>query len=234
MWADHRDQNFGKRWAEYYRMWRGEWSPEDKTRGSERSRIIAPALQQAIEATVAELEEASFGRGRWIEVEDDLRDDDETNAGEMTKQLIEDFDMDGVPDAIAEVYLNGALYGTGIAKIVVSTKQELVTLVGAQQGQLLSIDRVAVSIIPIEPYNFVIDPAARTIDEALGVAHITLEPHSQITKKQASGEYKKGSVGTFSGQSHNFLRFDMNTMPDPATAVKITEWHGLVPKRLLT
>lgn len=25
----------------------------------------------------------------------------------------------------------------------------------------------------------------------------------------------------------------MNSMPDPATAVKITEWHGLVPKRLL-
>ena len=57
-WRTHRDINYIPQWDEYYRLWRGIWSAEDKTRQSEKSRIIAPALQQAIESSVAELEEA--------------------------------------------------------------------------------------------------------------------------------------------------------------------------------
>ena len=45
---------------------------EDKTRQTERSKIISPALQQAVESSVAELEEATFGRGKWFDIEDDV------------------------------------------------------------------------------------------------------------------------------------------------------------------
>jgi len=48
-WRDHRDANYMDLWQEYERVFRGIWSVEDKTRESERSRIISPATQQAIE-----------------------------------------------------------------------------------------------------------------------------------------------------------------------------------------
>ncbi len=73
-WEQHRNSNYLAKWDEYYRLWRGTWSDEDKTRASEKSRLISPATSQAIEATVAELEEATFGGHRWFDVEDDMLD----------------------------------------------------------------------------------------------------------------------------------------------------------------
>ena len=67
-WRDYFEANYSQKFDEYYRLWRGQWAPEDKTRQSERSRIISPALQQAVESSVAELEEATFGRGKWFDI----------------------------------------------------------------------------------------------------------------------------------------------------------------------
>ena len=75
-WRTHREINYTAKWDEYYRLWRGIWESSDRTRTAERSRIIAPALQQAIESSVAELEEATFGRGKWFDIQDDMLDQD--------------------------------------------------------------------------------------------------------------------------------------------------------------
>ena len=69
-WETWRDNNYKDRWDEYYRLWRGIWLEVDKNRASERSRIICPELSQAIETSVAELEDATFIRDRWIDVSD--------------------------------------------------------------------------------------------------------------------------------------------------------------------
>ena len=105
-------------------LWRGIWILQDRTRTSERSRIIAPALQQAIESSVAELEEATFGRGKWFDIQDDMLDQDNSEAEYIRNLLQEDLEKTGCKDAIAEVFLNGAIYGTGIAKIVVNQTVE--------------------------------------------------------------------------------------------------------------
>jgi hypothetical protein len=63
-WRDHFESNYQEKFDEYYRLWRGIWAEEDSMRASERSRLISPALQQAVESSVAEVEEATFGRGR--------------------------------------------------------------------------------------------------------------------------------------------------------------------------
>ena len=47
-WRTHRDINYVTKWDEYYRLWRGIWLQQDRMRGSEKSRIISPALQQAV------------------------------------------------------------------------------------------------------------------------------------------------------------------------------------------
>ena len=56
-WRDHFESNYSEKFDEYYRLWRGIWAKEDVTRDSERSKIISPALQQAVESSVAEIEE---------------------------------------------------------------------------------------------------------------------------------------------------------------------------------
>ena len=58
-WREHYNSNYETRFEEYYRLWRGQFNPADKTRASERSEIISPALQQAVESSVAEVEEAT-------------------------------------------------------------------------------------------------------------------------------------------------------------------------------
>ena len=118
-WRNHRDQNYVTKWDEYYRLWRGIWLQEDRTRSSEKSRIISPALQQAVESSVAELEEATFGRGKWFDIQDDMLDDNPQDAEYVRNLLQEDLEKTGVKDAICEVFINSAIYGTGIGNIVV-------------------------------------------------------------------------------------------------------------------
>ena len=240
-WTRYRDQNYKDNWNEYYRLWRGIWHSTDKTRKSERSRIISPALQQAIEAAVSELEEATFGRTRWVDIEDNRGDMQPQDVEQFNQQLLEDYELDGVKSAISETYLNGALYGTGIAKIVVDEKIEMGIDPNAQPvpgagPQVASSSRIAIKLIPIEPMNFAIDPIARNIEEALGCAHIMLVPRHTISAKQESGIYNKGYFG-LSPESTDDVR---NTTGrgefadiSPDDKVKITEYHGLVPAKYL-
>ena len=117
-WRNNRDNNNLSQWDEYYRLWRGQWSAEDQNRQSEKSRIITPALQQAVEASVAELEEATFGRGKWFDIKDDQLDEEKSDVEYIRNLLQEDLEAAGCKDALCEVFLNGAVYGTGIAKII--------------------------------------------------------------------------------------------------------------------
>jgi hypothetical protein len=91
-WEDNRNQKYLNRWNEYYRLWRGLWHVEDKTRQVERSRIIAPALQQAIEASCAEMEESVFHRKRWFDLDQDVMGEGET--GEEPNNLQDILDRD--------------------------------------------------------------------------------------------------------------------------------------------
>ena len=73
-WRDHRNVNYLDKWEEYERLWRGIWDAADKSRDSERSRLITPSLQQAIESKQGEISEAVFGRGDWFDIVDDQQD----------------------------------------------------------------------------------------------------------------------------------------------------------------
>ena len=43
-WAEHYESNYRSKHDEYYRLFRGIWDAGDKTRGTERSRIVSPAI----------------------------------------------------------------------------------------------------------------------------------------------------------------------------------------------
>lgn len=223
LWRQWRNGQFAEKWAEYYRLWRGFWSPHDKNRDSERSRLISPALQQAVEMTVAEMEEATFGRGEWIDISDDYEDIFKAQASQYRDRLIGDMEFNEVPSAVSETYLNGALYGNGIGKVMTGR-----VTVGPLAGKF------KVWLEPISPSNFVIDPAARNIDDALGCAHEIAVPRHKVLKKQRSHIYYDTSVGVWSGETELFDSAGKNFTKDASRTetVFITEYHGLVPKRL--
>jgi len=90
-WRNYRDENYMDRWDEYERLWRGLYADEDKTRDSERSRLISPALQQAVDNKQADLEEAVFAKGVFFDISDDISDQDKTDVEKMKSLLSEDF-----------------------------------------------------------------------------------------------------------------------------------------------
>jgi hypothetical protein len=105
-WRDYRDQNFLDSWEEYERIFRGEWEAGDKTRESERSRIISPATQQAIETRHAEIMEAIFGDGEYFDIEDDAADDQPMDVAQLKIQLQEDLEkqMENFDGTLKELY----------------------------------------------------------------------------------------------------------------------------------
>lgn len=230
-WRSTRDTNFLSDWEKYYRIWKGEWDPSSKTRDMERSKLISPATQQAVDSMVAEMSEATFGKGMWFDVEDN-DDPQQLAAAQVSRQnLLEDFDRDSVPAAIREAYMLGAIYGTGIAKRVIAETPQ-VESIASVSGE----NPVYASVYwePIPPYNFVIDTAAKNIETALGCAHETIRPMHEIEAKQRSGEYKKGAIGVASGHLINQAGSgpasdDLEVEPSDGT--QITEYHGLVPLR---
>ena len=238
-WEAHRNSNYQKKWDEYYRLWRGIWSTEDKTRDSEKSRLIAPATQQAIEATVSELEEATFGRERWFDIKDDLLDQDPNDVEYIRLLLQEDLEKEGVKSSIAECMLNGAIFGTAIGKIIVEEKTEIVPSEQPVMGTLTSIrgttevPYIATKIEAVSPKEFVIDPTATTINEALGVAQIVVKPKYLITKGIEDGIYEDKPIGSFDKADFGFDE-EESSVSNEDDKVKIIEYWGLVPKKFLS
>jgi len=237
-WKDHRDNNYLSQWDEYYRLWRGQWTIEDQIRAGEKSRIITPALQQAVEASVAELEEATFGRGKWFDIQDDMLDKDKRDVEFLRNLLQEDLEEAGVKDAICETFLNSAIYGTGIAKIIIEEKIVTSPIEVPVEGTLTTKREIAeeikveVRIEAISPKEFIIDPAANTINEALGVAHEVYKPRYVLNDGIASGVYRNVVI------EGNTNRIDMGYDPeyvdvDASDEIKLTEYWGKVPKTFL-
>ena len=237
-WRQHRDNNYLTKWDEYYRLWRGIWAYEDKSRESEKSRLISPALQQAVESSVAEIEEATFGRGKWFDIKDDILDEDPKDVEKIRNLLQEDLEGAGAKDALCEVFLNGAIYGTGIGKIITEEKIQRSPVEVPIEGTLTTKRDLAetpvveVRIEAISPKEFLIDPSAESIDEALGVAHEVYKPRYIISEGMAKGVYRNvdiaGDVNVIQ------VGFDPEyTNRDASDQIKITEYWGKVPKKFL-
>jgi hypothetical protein len=223
-----RDTLYGQEWDEYTRIWRGMYSKKDKTTDSERSRLIAPATQQAVEMTASEMEEATFGRTAWFDINDDIKDQEKDDAILYRDQLLEDFKLSDVPEAIADTFLLGCVYGTGIALINVEVKT-MPSFKGPPTKKF------NVSLEAVRPDEFFIDPSGTTIDNAMFCGRDTIKPKFGIKEKQASGVYMKGSLESYSGPlGGSTTGLEAHRGSDPKSdGVLITEYFGKVPAFLL-
>lgn len=238
-WEDHRDQYIADRWDEYYRLYRGLWKSEDKNRDSERSKVITPALQQAIESQVAELEEAAFGKPAWFDLSDDYDDEEKKDMLPLRDKLLNDLTLVRASDEATTVILNSAIYGTGLAEIIVEKvtdhvpKVEVDPETGAPVRSIEEKERFQVRIESIHPKEFAIDPAARNLEEAVGCAHTPLKPRHTITEKQKDGTYKDYDLGSFPDEEQLDELvgwYGDNYMTD---YVKVTKYFGKVPEELI-
>jgi hypothetical protein len=236
-WANHYDQNYRNQHEEYYRLWRGIWSSEDKTRDSERSRIITPALQQAVESNVAEIEEATFGRGKWFDISDDVADQEKGDIQVLRTLLHQDFEKAKIRKAVSECLINAAVYGTGMAEVVLETVKEMApatqpVMDGAMQAVGVTIkERTQVKLKPVMPQNFLIDPVATSVEEALGVAIDEFVPMHSVELLQEQGVYEDVEIGI--APSDIDLEPDAELSVYPENKVRLTRYYGLVPTYLL-
>jgi len=235
-WRDHYESNYQEKFDEYYRLWRGIWDPSDVMRVSERSRLISPALQQAVESAVAEVEEATFGRGKWFDIKDDMMDTNNQDIYHMRNHLDEDFQFVSARKAIAECILNAAVFGVGIGEIVAEEQTELTpSSQPVMEGQMQAIGvisrpRTVFKLRPVLPQNFLIDPVATHIDEALGVAIDEFVPLHQIHLAQEAGIYNDASVTSAAPDQDLEPDQDLTIYSDDK--VRLTKYYGLVPKYL--
>lgn len=236
-WREHYENNYQRRHDEYYRIWRGVWAAEDKTRDSERSRLISPATQQAVESAVAELEEATFGRGVWFDITDDFTDTQKQDVEFLKRSLHDDFKKQKIRKSIAESLINSAVFGTGIAEVVLEEVKEMAPATEpVMGGQLTAVgvtirDRTVVKMRSILPQNFLIDPAACSIEEALGVAIDEYVPAHTIELMQEKGIYRKISIrNTITDMD---LEADKTLAVQESDKTQKTTYYGLVPRALL-
>ena len=236
-WRDHYEANYAQKFDEYYRLWRGIWNAGDMERKSERSRIISPALQQAVESSVAEIEEATFGRGRFFDVTDDIGDRERQDISFLRNKLHEDFDKAQIRKAVGECLINSAVYGTGVAEVVLEEVREMAPATQPVMGgdlQAVGVnikDRTMVKLRPVMPQNFLIDPIATSIDDALGVAVDEFVSKHLVEQLQEEGVYRQVYVGQAASDFEIEPDQDITSYDDDK--VRLTKYYGLVPRVLL-
>jgi hypothetical protein len=235
-WRDHYNENYRDKYEEYYRLWRGQWSGSDSMRNSERSRIVTPALQQAVESSVAEVEEATFGRGKWFDIKDDVQDPDNQDIAFLKSQLYEDMQFARARSSISEVLINAAVFGTGVGEMYLEETTEYVPATQpTPDGQNTAVgvmekDRFLVKLRPIMPQNFLIDTLATSVQDALGCAIDQFVSLHQVQQDIDAGIYLEKEIETV--ESETALEPDKELSYGDSDRVRLTRYFGLVPRDL--
>ena len=235
-WRDYRDQNFLDEWEKYERIFRGKWTEDDKIRQSERSRIISPASQQAVETRHAEMMEAIFGQGEWFDIKDDLQDQEQLDVNKIKKQLYEDFSRDKVRKAVDHIELMAEIYGTGIGEVIVSQKKEFYpTSVPVNATEMaygtMPRERISVQLVPVNPKNFLWDPNGTSVEDCMGVAIEKYVSLHRIAQGITSGKYLNVNIDSMYSEDKFEATQEKTNFQDEK--VLLLTYYGLVPREYL-
>ena len=237
-WRDHYESNYSAKHEEFMRIYRGIWAPEDVMRDSERSRLIAPATAQAVESCVAEVEEATFGRGKLFDIKDDLNDQERADVAYLKRKLHEDFAAARIRSSVAEVLVNAAVFGTGIGEVVVEEMKEYKPATrplmegDMQEVGVNEVYRPIVKINPVQPRNFLIDPNATCVNSAMGCAIDEYVSRHVVEELQESGVYRD-DVYVGSAAADEEIEPDPEIDTRPTDRVRLLKYYGKVPRDLL-
>lgn len=231
-WKTDRDAQYRTRWEEYYRLWRGIWASEDKSRKSERSRLISPALQQAIESVASEIESAILDKPSLFDLVDNHDDTNKQDLIDISRSLHDRMDYADFETALNEIFLLGSVYGTGIGKLV-ANEIDVPRIKQSLSGMEVEQERTTlVKLVPILPTEFLIDTAAKSIEEAIGVAHEYTTPRHEIVRLQGEGVYRPGSLAR-QVATDDPIYSDEDRAQNSPNSTMMLEYHGKVPRELL-
>jgi len=237
-WREYREQNFEEDWNKYERIWRGIWAAEDKSRTSERSKVISPATQQAIETRHAEIIEGIFGQGQFFDIKDDIADKTgAVDVEQLKKQLNEDFAQDKIRKSFDQIVLLGEIYGTHIGELVLSEVDYFTPSTkplgnGQAAFGVSEKSRVAVKLNPINPKNFLFDPNGTTIEECMGVAIERFVSLHKIEEGIESGKYRKVDISSCYVDDDSIEPTQEN-IQFKKNKVKTLTYYGLAPAEYL-
>lgn len=237
-WRRHRDENWEDLWREYELLYRGVWEAEMRSRETERSRIISPAMQQAIETRHSEIVEAIFGNSEWFDFEEGKGGQNTANILEVAKNnLRQDAKYDKYRKSVDQATLLAEIYGTGIVEIKVKKEkyiqpaQQDIDGTGRAMVGVAEYERVCVPWDVVHPRNFLIDPNATTIEDALGCAIEKPVAIHKIIKGMEEGIYMEADIGEDAVDDD--LQPTIEDVQFKDDSAKLLTYYGKVPRRLL-
>ena len=102
---------------------------------------------------------------------------------------------------------------------------------GAMQAVGVTVeDRVVVKLRPVLPQNFLIDPVATSIEEALGVAIDEFVPRHQVEMGIQNGIYR--DVDIENAATDTDIEADKELATFDEDKVRLTKYYGLIPRHL--
>jgi hypothetical protein len=168
-----------------------------------------------------------------------MKDQDKGDIEYLKAYMKECFKKNKTRKNIGDSILLGSIYGTGIGEVITKKIKELVPAterledINAMVIGTLETEKVSVTLKPISPQNFLIDPTASTVDEALGCAIEEFVPAHSVAQNIKKGVYN--DVKMLGGESapDSNLEFSWIDQEFQDNKVRVLRYYGLVPKHLL-
>jgi len=143
-----------------------------------------------------------------------------------------------VRQAVAECLINAAVYGVGIGEVVLEEIKEMTPATQpVMDGQLTAVgvntaDRTVVKLRPVLPQNFLIEPVATSVEDAVGVAIDEFVSKYHVEELQEQGVYRKVDLGTAAPDS-SLEPTDDDLLVYADEKVRLTKYYGKVPRHML-
>jgi hypothetical protein len=129
------------------------------------------------------------------------------------------------------------IYGTGIGEIMVKTETEYIPSTQPIPGSMQAAYGVTekeyfcVKINPVNPKNFLIDPNATSIEDAMGVAIEKFVSIHKVVEGMERGIYRKVDIGPAGNDDD--LEVTQEVVQYQDDKVKVLTYYGLVPREYL-
>ena len=189
-----------------------------------------------METRHAEIVEAIFGNGEYFDIADDIADQQTIDVALLKKQMQEDLDKEQIKKYISQVELLAEIYGTGIAEIIVNKKSELIPTTmpmpdGTAAYGVMEKDYTCIKVNPINPKNFLIDPNATTVEDAMGVAIEKYVSIHKVVEGMEKGIYRKVDIGPTGEDTDLEPTQESSQFQDDK--VLILTYYGLAPREYI-
>jgi hypothetical protein len=156
----------------------------------------------------------------------------------MQQYMKQCFKQTGLRKAVGDVILLASIYGTGIGEVVLRKEKDLIPATEVM-GDVDSVaigtkskEKVTVTLNPISPQNFLIDPNANDITDAMGCAVEEFVSAHHVAKNIEDGVYLEADLG---GSAPDEADLDESWIDEDydQDKVKIVRYYGLVPEKLI-